>query len=105
VDSPGQGFHQLGSVAAVLGYTSTLLRQAASFDPFQRQVRTAIVLPDFVNLDNVRMLQAGHRLGLAEEPDELLPGGQGRRMEDLQGDNPAESALPCLVDHGHAAST
>ena len=56
-----------------------LLIQVAAFNEFQGKVWAALVVADFVNLDDVGMLQASHRLRFHQTCDgtvdvESLPG-------------------------------
>ena len=60
-------------------------------------------LADFINLDDVGVLQAGDHLGLAAEAAALLLGGIGVGEEHLQRHHPIEADLPGQVDHPHAA--
>ena len=67
MDSPGQGRQQLRGHLRRLRTTLQELVQAASGQVFQGEIGSAFPFAHFVNLHDVRMLQAGRRLRLRPE--------------------------------------
>ena len=63
------------------------LRQTARVDEFQGEVRQAVLLADFVDLHDVRVLQAGDGFRFALEASALrrpsMPAGQDHLQRDL----------------------
>ena len=76
VNGAGQDGDDLGRLARRLRRARQLLRQAAALDVFQRQIGALRLDPaDFVDLHNVRMLEAGERFALALEAlQQVRPG-------------------------------
>jgi hypothetical protein len=105
VDGAGQGLHQPGGVPGRQRRALEALRQAAAVHILQGEVRAAPGLADLEDLDNVGVLQPGHRLRLPPEAGQVLLPGVGARQEDLEGHDAAEGHLPRPVDHAHAAAT
>jgi hypothetical protein len=62
------------------------------------------VLADLMDLDDVRVVELGRRLGLAAEPGQLRPAGAFLPEDQLEGDDTAEGRLPGAVDDAHAAA-
>ena len=104
VHGAGQGFDQRGGVARRQRGAVELLRQAAAVDVFQREVRQAFVLADFVDLHDVRVLQARDGFGFGAESSPLVRRGVLAGQDHLQGDDAVERDLPGLVDDAHAAA-
>ena len=77
--------------------------EAAALAVFQRKIRVAVVLADLVDLDDVRMLQAGHGLGFPDEAGAFALVGIGTRQNHLESHQPFEPGLLCLVNDSHAA--
>jgi hypothetical protein len=64
---PGQRLDQPGRRPRRQRRAAQLAVEAAALDQLQREVGQPLVLADLVDLHDVRVLQAGHRLGLAAE--------------------------------------
>src|SRR6266478_4926608 len=62
------------------------------------------MLPDLMNLHDVRVLQLGDRLGLSLEASQVPGAGVGAGQDHLEGDEALEAALPGLVDNAHSAA-
>ena len=60
--------------------------------------------PTSIDLDDVRVLQPGDRLGLGQEADGGLGPGVVAGQDHLEGDDAVEPELPGLVDDAHAAA-
>ena len=67
-------------------------------------VRNALVHPDVVDLDYVRVHQPRRRARLPEEAGQRLPVGIRVLVQDLQGYHAVERELLGLVDHCHRAA-
>ena len=61
------------------------------------------MLADLVDLDDVGVLEPGHRLGLGAEPLDGPGHGVATRLDHLEGDQPVEGELTGLVDHARPA--
>jgi hypothetical protein len=103
VDRPRQHPNQPGRVAGGEGPTRQRLLQGAALDQLQGQVGHAALLADLVDLHDVGVLQAGDGLPLEPEANAVHQPRRGPGQDDLEGDEPVEGALPCLVDDAHAA--
>src|SRR5262249_52965655 len=86
------------------GELGPLLREGLPVDEVHREVEVPVDFTYVINGDDVRMLELGRRLGLAEEALLLPLAREVPREEDLQGDDPVQVALPRLVDGPHAAA-
>ena len=64
----------------------------------------AVVFADLEDLHDVRMLQAGDRLGLGAEAGHVPFAGVFTGQDHLQGHEAVELALPGLVDDAHTAA-
>ena len=78
-------------------------RQALAVDKLQGDEGLAGSLADFVNLDNVGVLQPRHGPGFAVEALALFAGTVG--AEQLQGHDAVETLMPGLEDDAHAAAS
>src|SRR5262249_61441143 len=92
-DGPGQRLDQPGRLGHRKRLPGQALRQAAAFDVLQREDRYAVVLADLVDLYDVRVVQAGDRLGFRLEARPLLGAGVAAGEDHLQGDDPVELEL------------
>src|SRR5262249_53324106 len=63
----------------------------------------AILFTDFMDLDNVGVLQVSERLALATEAVQVLRTGVGTGHDHLEGNQPLEPNLAGLVDDPHTA--
>ena len=80
------------------------LVQAAAGQVLQLEERQAAGLADGVDLDDVRVLELGDRLGLAEEAGDGLGRGVRAGQDHLERARAIEPDLPGLVDDAHAAA-
>ena len=80
-------------------------REAASLVGSPRPTPAPRRMPNVVKRANVRMVQAGDRLGLALEPP--LQVGIGRDVcgENLDGDGAIQAGIAGLVDFAHSSCT
>ncbi len=62
------------------------------------------MLANLVDLHDVGMLEPGDGLALPAEPRALGRPRVGSRQDHLQGDNPGQPDLPCLVNNTHPAA-
>jgi hypothetical protein len=94
VHGPRQGLHQPGGLVRRLGPAADLLRQAAAAHELHDQYREALRLARAVDLDDVRVRQAGLARGPRAEALHL----RGARAigNHLQGDEPVATNLPGL---------
>jgi hypothetical protein len=74
------------------GTASQDLAEAFPFEEFGDQKRSAVMLADVVEGEDVRMAQSGDGPGFLLEPAEALRIGGKRRREDLDCDIPAQAA-------------
>jgi hypothetical protein len=80
-----------------------LVRQAAAGNILQREKRQPLVLPDAIDLHDVRMLHPSDGLGFAAEAKQTVLGGMFSGQDHLEGHEAIELHLPGLVNHAHAA--
>src|SRR5262245_50487081 len=78
-------------------------RQAAAAAELQREVGQAVVLADFVDLDDVGVLQPRDRRRLAAKAVEAFVIGVAAGEDHLEGDDAVQLQVPGLVDDAHAA--
>jgi hypothetical protein len=100
----GQGLDQMGGVARRLRGAGDLLPETAAVDVFQGEIRASLLLADFVDLHDVRVLQLGHGFGFVAEARQLLGPGMGAGQDHLQGYQAVEFDMPRPVDDPHAAA-
>ena len=93
LDGAGQGVHQLGGRGRGPGGAVEPQGEAAPLDILQDQIRMPVALTDFVDLDDVRVLQPGDGLRLGAEAGTLL-GAAWRRAGSSSG-RPGGSARVC----------
>ena len=77
---------------------------AAALDVFHREVVLAVVFPDLVDADDIRMTQAGGRFRLGAEASHLLRRGQRGLKHPLHRHDAIEAGLACGEDDAHAAA-
>ena len=94
---------ELGRLARRLRLAAELAVEAAAVDEFQREERQPVLFADFVDLDDVRMLEPGDRLGFDIEAGQLMIARMGAGQHHLERDEAVEPALTCLVNDAHAA--
>ena len=85
-------------------HAGDLLSEAATFDEFHGEVRPAVQVAGVVQLNDVGVAKAGHRLRLALEALALLRTGVGAGQEHLQGDGAVEPQVPRPVHDTHPAA-
>jgi hypothetical protein len=79
------------------------LRERPPFDELHHDVLPVAVCAGVVDADDVRLVQAGRRLGLAPEPSHEAGVARELREQDLDRDRPAEDRVEASVDLGHPA--
>ncbi len=104
VQRAGELFGQGGRRTPFQRATRQPLGQGPAGHVFQRKERLLVRLAHLVDLHDVGMLQAGHRLGLEAKPVQLGAGRLRAASEHLQSDDPLETEVPGLVDDAHAAT-
>jgi hypothetical protein len=104
VHGPGQGLDHLRRLPGRQGRAAQPGRQVAAGAELQGEVRQPALLADLVDLDDVRVLQPGHRRRFGAEPPDLLVARQGAGPDHLQRHQPVEDDVPRPVDDTHAAS-
>ena len=103
VHRPRQAGAEQRGLARRQGLAAQLAVERSAVDEFEREERQPILFADVVDLDDVRMLEGGDRLGLDVEAGQLMGAGMGARQDHLEGHEPVEPALACLVHDAHAA--
>ena len=104
LDRAGERHHQFRrSLRAQPAGLLEPVGQAAAGQVLHGQERPAVGLAVVVHLDDVGMLDGGHRLGLGQEPDQLFRPGPLLAQDHLQGDQPVQLRLPGLPDDPHPA--
>src|SRR5262249_47525115 len=94
---------QLGDLARGLACAGEEASEVAAVDVLQGQEGAAIVFADLEDLDDVGVLEPGHRLRLDPCAGQL--GGPGVRpgQDHLEGDPAGQGALPGSIDNTHPA--
>ena len=103
VDRTSNALAQAGCFGERQQRVADLAGEASPFHVLQGEEGLPVVLADFVDLNDVRMLDAGDGLGLATEADDGVRLGACSGKNHLQGDQAFEASLLGLVDHAHAA--
>ena len=103
-DRLGHLFHQLGCLARWQGTADNLLRQALAFNEGHREIMLTVVLADFEDRDDPRMVEFGRRLGLGIEPFDVTVVGKLPGQNHFQSHDPVEVYLPGLENDSHAAT-
>jgi hypothetical protein len=104
LDGIGQGAHVVGGAHGRERALADQGRQALPFDEIHREKALALVLADFVDGDDVWVLQSRRRFGFGAEARHVVLAGQLPRQDHLERDDAVEPHLPGLVDHTHAAA-
>ena len=73
-------------------------------DQFHTQERLALMLTNFVNGDDVRMVEAGGGFRFAHESLHLGLAGEQAGQQHLERDGTVEADLPGAIDNAHAAA-
>ena len=77
------------------------LLQTAAIDVLQRQVGAAVDLAYFIDLDDMWMLQMGHRLRFITETRQLCFARMPSCQDHFESYHTLQAALACLVDNAH----
>ncbi len=77
--------------------------KGGAFDELHRDEDLAVHLPDFVDLDDVGMGDAGHGLGFAEDAGAAVGAGQLALVQQLDRQLAIELLIVGGVDHSHTA--
>jgi hypothetical protein len=101
IHGQSQDLHHLGGMHDRLRRGGQPLLQTAAVHVLQRQERAAAVLADFVDLDDVRMLQLADGFGFRAKTGQLGLTGMAACENHLEGDHALQAALAGLVDHAH----
>jgi hypothetical protein len=86
---------------AIPGYS---LRQAFSLDPLHRQVRLTLMLADFENRNDVRVLKPCGGFGFEAQAPETCFHPNQTWVQDFQSYRAIELRLLRVIDHPHPAS-
>jgi hypothetical protein len=103
VDGAGDLFEARGGLARRQRAVAEHLRERRPGDVLHRVVRHAAVLAGVVDLHDVRVPQAGRRLGLPAEARRQLHPGAGGGRQQLQRHLAVQAFLTRLVDDAHPA--
>jgi hypothetical protein len=79
--------------------------ERAAVEILHHHVWTTVVLAHFVNLDDIRVLQAGQRLRFDVKAGQQVRAGVDAGADHLESDDTGEALLPGLVDDAHAPVT
>ena len=101
VDRPRHRFRHLGRLERGQRGAAELLRQTAALDQFQREVGPTVLSAEFMNLDDVGVLQARHRPRLGLEAGQLFRAGETSGSHHLQGHEAPRPDLPRLEHDPH----
>ena len=104
MDCAGDIHHETGRGASVFAKPRKLIAEATPFDQLHAEIMLPLMLADFVDRHDVRMVEVGGRLGLGMEPLDGALGSQLTGQNHLQGHQAMEAHLPRLIDHAHAAA-
>ncbi len=104
VHGPSQGLDQGGGLAGRQGCAVEAVGQTAAVDELEGEEGQAVLLADLVDLHDVGMLQAGHRLGLGLEAGQGVGAGVVGGEHHFEGDHTAQAGVAGLVDDAHAAA-
>src|SRR5208282_4313823 len=80
-------------------------RQTAAFDEAHRKEMLPVVLADFENRHDARVIEPGACLGFKVETLDLLIGSPVPCLDHLESDKALQLVLPGLVHHPHAAAS
>ena len=105
VDRTGHQRQQLNRLARLVEVVADMLFQTAPLDQFHAEIVAALAFANFVDGDDVRMIEPGSRLGFDAKAADGVGGGQSLGQDHFQGDNAIEAALPGPVDDSHAAAS
>ena len=77
--------------------------QALAGDVGHRKIMLPVVLTNFVNRHDARMIQIRRRFGFGMKPPHFVLAGQLTGQDHLHGNRPIEPRLPCAINDTHAA--
>ena len=103
VNGLGQRRHKLSRGAGRPRRTAKMLGQAAAGQKLHREERVALAFADFVNLDDVQMLQTRGGAGLSMKACQLFFPCERSRQHHLERHDPVEPKLVGPVDNPHPA--
>ena len=103
VHGPGQDLDEPRRLAGRLRHPVELSFEAAALHQLQREEGPPLPLAHLVDLNDVRMLQAGDGLGLDPEPGPLVRTGVRAGQDHLEGHRAIEPDLAGPIDDPHAA--
>jgi len=100
----GDGLHVRRGFLGSERFVPDQLRQVLPVHIFHREVMLAGGTTDFEDRNDIRMFEAGGRLGFdAEALDERIT-GQFAKEEQLDRDDAVQVFLPRLIDNSHSAA-
>src|SRR5262249_32060305 len=79
------------------------LAQRGAFHVLHREKRLAIAFPHVIDLNDIRMIKPGSRLGFGPKAVQIGLGGQLTAKDHFERDQAIETFLSRLVDHAHAS--
>ncbi len=103
-DCSGQGRGQFGGACGRLRMAGQELLQTAAVAKFQHEERQPALFTDFMDLHDVRMLQACDGLGLTAETGDIVGAGVVAGQNHLEGDDAIQLRLLGPVDDAHASA-
>src|SRR5262249_47902835 len=103
VDGARKGLDELRGLRRRQRFAVQLPRQAAAANVLQCQVGAAILLANFVDLNDTGGLQPRDRLCLRVEASQFLFSRVGAGEDHFQGNQAVQLELSGQVDHPHAA--
>ena len=78
--------------------------QRGSFEKFHHDKGMAVLLPNFVDRANIRMIQGGGGTRFTAEPLECLRVGGDILGQEFQGDETTKLRVLGFVDHAHSTA-
>ncbi len=96
--------HQRRNGPGISDEGGELLGEVSSLDELHAEVLLTLMLADFINRDDARVIEQSHRLGLVLKSPKLGVIGQDAGPDHLESDRPVEGKLAGLVNDAHAAA-
>ena len=97
--------HQFDAFARVFAQRRSDVAQAPACSPFHTEIGQAVIaLADFVDRQDVRVIETGCGLCFAAEPLEPFVTVRVVAQHSLQGNDPLRMALPRPINNTHAAA-
>ena len=100
----GNGFHVSRGFLGRERFVPDQLRQVLPFDILHREIMLSRLLPDLIDRNDVRMLEAGGGLRFNTKALDERFAGQFSKEQQLHRDNPVQTFLSRLIDNPHPAS-